>query len=90
METVFGLCKLLTACGNYVCSQRSRLVRVQCVCFHDKIWSEVNLNISSRSKKQMTFSRQKIWWDMGEHNYFKLWPRGYKTFYAPKGTLGGI
>ena len=20
----------------------------------------------------------------------KSWPRGYKTFYAPKGTLGGI
>ena len=67
VEIVFGpqcgdciyLCELLTAYGYYVCSQRSSLVRVHGVCFPDKIYSEMSFNISSRSKKQMLFPRQK-------------------------------
>ena len=31
---------------------------VHIVCFHDKIYSEVQLNICNRHKKQTTFSRQ--------------------------------
>ena len=36
-----------------------RLIRVYSVCFHDKIKSELLLNICSRCKKQMTYSEQK-------------------------------
>ena len=34
-------------------------------CFHEKIYSEVHLNICSKFRKQMTFSGQKKWWDKG-------------------------
>ena len=35
--------------------------------FHEKILSEVCLNIYNRSKKQTTFSGQKRWWIKGEY-----------------------
>ena len=42
------------------CSLGSSLIRVHSVCFHDKIKSEVHLNISSSRKKEPLFSGQKI------------------------------
>ena len=39
--------------------QPNQLIRVFSVCFNDIIRFEVHLNICSRHKKQITFSRQK-------------------------------
>ena len=40
--------------------RESSLIRVHSVCFHDKIQSEVHLNICNRRNKQTAFSGQKI------------------------------
>ena len=38
----------------------SSLIRIHIVCFHDKIKTEVHMNICSRCKKQTVFSGVKI------------------------------
>ena len=48
---------------DHTVSMGSSLIRVHCVCFHAMIWSEVNLNICSRSEKQTVFSGQNYWKD---------------------------
>ena len=44
--------------ANNMDPDQNAYISVHIVCFHDKILSEVNLNICSRHKKQIIFSRQ--------------------------------
>ena len=43
------------------CSNGSSMIRVHIVCFKDKIYSEVNLNIFSRCNKKTPYWDKKYW-----------------------------
>ena len=81
--TVNCCSSLLMFLGSLLCRQYdpdqtaplgSSLIRVHIVCFHEKIYSEVYLNICSRSKKQVTFSGQKYCGGIGVKRYTAFCP----------------